>query len=52
MRLPLAPHHVAAIRALDAEWLAGTRRSLAVQKPTPPSGSISPAVFDALFERE
>lgn len=50
-RWPLAPRHVAIIRALDAAWLAHARRQRG-KGPSIPAGrapSINPAAFDAVF---
>lgn len=51
-RWPLAPHHIALIRALDGAWLTHARRQRSGGKGTLPSGpapSINPAAFDAVF---
>lgn len=47
MRWPFEPHHVAALRAMDAEWIAHVQRRT-TGKPQP-GGQLSPAVFDAVF---
>jgi len=53
MRWPLAPHHVATIRAMDREWIQFvSRQDGAAPKSGVSAGSvqpINPAAFDAVF---
>lgn len=48
MLLPLEPRHVATIRAMDAAWI-DHRRGQTTDRPKP-SGKITPAAFDAVFQ--
>jgi hypothetical protein len=48
-RWPLEAHHVAIIRALDAEFLRIGRAQAASPKNRRVTGNVTPAAFDAVF---
>jgi hypothetical protein len=48
-RLPLEPHHVETIMAIDWEWLSRATGAALVEQGSHPSPPISVALFDAVF---